>query len=398
MEAAKQMPTIAVLKDLPDMAAFRSFDDFAVLMLMCSTLGRTVRCTLQNCPSKPFPPWDCRSDFAKVNSILLSFENMQTAGDEQLPAMISDRFATYEGYDRQKVGHFVWSRGLYHVCGCILNHALLLHKYRHRYRADVPRVFARECLDRCKRHAAQLTAIVHAVQTKGCCARGSFLAYFATVAASVHRLHEHSLNEDDKATATLSLEICLNFLEKPPVCWENSKRMVRPSTLTHPFASDEGVETDLYLQAAAIRDLILDPAVAQALVDPFSQEYDLDVGQLDRLWLLIDYGWLSDATQTAEPIQHPNHGVEPDEWYNFDATSPKRRFGFTQGVEGDVAFASASEQGLGFFPTPGASMGRDWWSSVGDVDSPSFQDFLSATPINQPARKEAARPLGTRYG
>lgn len=228
MEAPGQMPTLAVLKELPDLSSCKTVDHFATLVLMSSTLGRTVRCSLQRTSSKPLPPWDCRSDFAKINSILFSFENLQTAEAHQLPTVIATRFATYEGHDRQKVGPFIWSRGVYHLCGCLLNHPLLLASYRQRHRADMPATFAKETLLRGQQHAAHLTALLDTVQTQRCCARGSFLGYLATVALSIHRLYQHSPDAADRARANALSQTCLDFLEQPPSCWKNYHRMVRP--------------------------------------------------------------------------------------------------------------------------------------------------------------------------
>lgn len=228
MESTTEMPTLGVLKELPEIAKCKSLDGFAILVLMSSILGRTVRCSLQHNISKPFSPWDFRSDFARISSILLAFENMLTLAGEQITFA---RFAIYDGYDRQKAGHFVWSRGVYHLCGCLLNHPFLLLKYRHQYSPDFPHTFAKESLDRCRRHAAHLTTILHSVQTRACCARGSFLGYIATVAASIHCMFEQSTDEEEKRGAAVSVQMCLDFLEQPPACWKNYKRMVSSTIL-----------------------------------------------------------------------------------------------------------------------------------------------------------------------
>jgi hypothetical protein len=226
MEVSTDTPSLAALKELPDITSCKTFDDFALLVLNASILGRIVRYGLQQSTSKEFPPWDFRSDFAKISSILLSLETLVTTDDSNFASLIEEKFGTYGEYDRQRVGHFIWSRGLYHLCCCLLHHPLLLHRYLSPYRQTFPRSFARESFRRCQEHAKHLTAILKTVQERSCCSRGSFLGYFAVVAGSIHRLYEHSTDPDTKVCSARSSQICLEFLEQWPVVWDNYRRMV----------------------------------------------------------------------------------------------------------------------------------------------------------------------------
>lgn len=229
MEVSTETPTIAVLKELPEIERCKGLDHFALFVLVSSILGRTVRYCLQQNTNKGYPPWDSRSDFARISSILFSFEALLTTEGYNFADLVYDEFGTYEGFDRQKAAHFIWCRALYHVCCCLLQHPLLLHRYLQQYRHTFPRSFARECLRRCQEHAEQLTGILKTVQERNCCSRASFMGYFAVVASSVHRLFEHSADLTLKTQSIRLSKTCLGFLEQLPMRWDNYSRMVRGS-------------------------------------------------------------------------------------------------------------------------------------------------------------------------
>jgi hypothetical protein len=219
-------PTLAVLKDLPDISACKSLTHFSLLVLVASTLGRIVKYNLQQSSTKSYPPWDFRSDFAKISTILLSFETLLSVGDLNIANSIQDKSGTYDGFDNPLVNHFIWSRGLYHLSGCLLYHPFFLYRHLQHYRDSFPRSFTRASIRHCQEHAENLTNILQVILEKNCCARGSFLGYFAVVAGSVHRLYEHSTDLNEQARAQRQMQSCLDFLEQGPVCWGNFPRMV----------------------------------------------------------------------------------------------------------------------------------------------------------------------------
>jgi hypothetical protein len=71
---------------------------------------------------------------------------------------------------------------------------------------------------------------LNTIRKTQCCARGSFLGYFAVVAGSVHRLYQYSTNQMFNSRASNLFATCLEFLEEKPLHWESYKRMVCFST------------------------------------------------------------------------------------------------------------------------------------------------------------------------
>ncbi|KAK9438397.1 hypothetical protein VB005_07957 [Metarhizium brunneum] len=299
METPTKLPTIALVKDLPsNMAELVRLDDFAILVLMCSALSLTVRETFQQNASK-IPPWDCRSNFAQISSILMTFENIHTTGADHLGPYISARFGTYEGFDRQRVGHFIWARAVYHLCGSLLCHPVSLRRYRKSQGASFPTTFARELLDRCREHATQLSNMLETLRSAGCCARGSFLGYVATCAASVHHIFALSPTPHIAARANACLEMCLGFLEHLPARWPNYGMM-----------------------ATSLRALSIDGRSARLLIDssPAAVEEDIDPVEIEHLWNSIDYGWMTDRarqSETASSLSPPGLDVQIGDWTTF---------------------------------------------------------------------------------
>jgi len=219
------VPQLAVSRDSFDFESRARLDGFAVLVIMCSLMDRCMRSLLRDVKITT-PCWDHRSDFSATSSMLMSFESLHSAGQHDLAAHITEKFGTYEGYDRQKAGHFVWARGMYHLCGIMLYHPLTLYKQRQACNQHFPATFAREILSRCHHHLGQVMQVLTTVQSIGCCARGSFLGYLVTAAASLHKIFLHSSSNDVAIRATQSLDQCMNFLNQPPICWQNYQTMV----------------------------------------------------------------------------------------------------------------------------------------------------------------------------
>jgi hypothetical protein len=222
-------PTLAILHKLPDMSACKTLNDAALLVLVASILGRIVRYSLQQRSTKGFSPWDFRSDFAKISTMLLSFETLLSVADKDLKSVIHNSFTSLEGLNRPRVATFVWSRAVYHLSCCLLHHPFLLYRHLQPHKEDFPRSFARASLLRCKEHAEELTTILHVILEEDCCSRASFLGYSAVVAGSVHKLYENSADAGEQARSAQSLKVCLDFLQKGPAArlWRNYPRMVR---------------------------------------------------------------------------------------------------------------------------------------------------------------------------
>ncbi|KAH8691352.1 fungal-specific transcription factor domain-containing protein [Talaromyces proteolyticus] len=279
-QPSEQTPTISVLKDLPDMGRCMNLGDFSLMIMMSSVLARVVRYSLQQNASNSFPPWDFRSDFAEIKFILYSFEGLLGTGNDVLTETLHSRFHNGSRYDTQKVAHYIWCRALYYLCDCLLHHPFTLYNDFKHYRKTVPPSFARHALESCLDDAEQLTIILNTVRITQCCARASFLGYFAVVASSIHRLYEFSTDEAIKARSLRSFSSCLQFLDELPQYWSMHTRM-----------------------AMDLREFDVGESVAKNLIKPSSADDDIESDDLDALWRIVDYGWLTDANRTDSPFR-----------------------------------------------------------------------------------------------
>ncbi|KAF2207630.1 hypothetical protein CERZMDRAFT_23816, partial [Cercospora zeae-maydis SCOH1-5] len=269
-------PTLAILLApwQAKLDSLRLLDSFAIMILMTSLLGRTVRYeALDDSPTVPC--WVMGSEFADIASLLMSFESTHELGAQDLSQHVNALFGTYEGFDRQRVGHFVWARALYHLCGAILYRPSHIYKHRRRWQGTFPLSFARDALDRCQRHTAHLTDILRTVQSTGCCARGSSLGYVASCAASMHKIFLHSSDDFVALKAADGVDTCLKFLQQSPVTWPN-----------------------YHLMSQTVTEFNVEAGLARRLLDPIlPATVEIEKQQLERLRMVLDYAWLSDASR-----------------------------------------------------------------------------------------------------
>ncbi|CZT24275.1 uncharacterized protein RCC_09995 [Ramularia collo-cygni] len=330
-------PTLAILQT-PWQSDSIQHMGFSVLILMTSLLGRTVTYTSRN-ETANVPCWDPRSGFAEISSILMSFESMYGAVSGDLTKHINDLYGTYEGYDRQRVGHFIWSRALYHFCGAMLYRPHHLYKHRRNWKNNFPDSFARGALDQCRHHIAQITNVLETVRKTGCCARGSSLGYIASCAASMHKIFLHSPDETIASQAACGLDTCLQFLQQPPLAWPNYSMMIK-----------------------AVKEFDLDHELAKHLVDPqLPPSIHIEKSQLEKLQSMLDYAWLSDRSRGIDtaPTTAGSVGDQGDWAFlgSFDDMPP------FYGLTGDVSSPSLSQQ----FHTDAFQHGRGLSAEFGEL-------------------------------
>jgi hypothetical protein len=221
------MPDIRALGDVSGDGKTDNLDPFAHTILMASALGRVERRMLQQQSyNDPYPPWDSRSDFAAIYSMLLTFEGYSNINETLFSDAIIGRYTEPDGaIDRQRAGHFVFSTMLYHMNQCLLHHPFLLRKRLESCKARVPLSFLREVQRRCLEHAYQLIFTLRTVQKFGL-TLSSFYAYAAMVAGSIYKLfacHEEQATRD---TAQQLFEYSVEFLERGRGLWDNYPRIV----------------------------------------------------------------------------------------------------------------------------------------------------------------------------
>lgn len=273
-------PTLAAIHDIPDKALLEKTDHFALTIFMVSVLGYIVRWAFKHSAAEPRLPWDSRSEFARINGILLSFESYSDACNGNFADILDQHVVCHGSLDEGTACHFAYSHILYHVNQCLLHHPFLLRQHLGSCKVKVPVGFLRGAVLKSREHAVHLSDILRILQQRGCKTYPSFYGYAAILAGVIHRLHSRSERTFEKQEAEARWELCLRFLDQEPVRWESYRRM---STVLREFDPTPTLATKLLSSA-------LDPS-------PLEPEIE------ETLWQICDYSWLANS---ARPTSKAN--------------------------------------------------------------------------------------------
>ncbi|EXJ77046.1 hypothetical protein A1O3_10204 [Capronia epimyces CBS 606.96] len=360
------VPDLRALFEISGCGANQSMDLFAQTILMASVLGRIERHSLQHQSSKDrFPPWDSRSDFAAIYSMLLNFEAQSEITTVSLSSTIGRHIGPDGLHDHAAAGHLAFSTILYHMNQCLLHHPFLLRKRLDSCPGKHSPSFLREARRRSLEHAYQLTGALRAVQNQGF-NLSSFYAYAMIVAGSIHRLFMHHDDEWTRRTARQLFDYSLGFLDSGNGVWEHYARI-----------------------ATALRSFRPNPSSARALVTTPPNEQHSHDPDLDVIWNLLDYGWLSDAARPvagndAPPLRRPTvTGEEVPKLHQTPATAPTSDTAYSAFEDFDLnkPFSIHDEVAMDFMTYPDGTV--DSWPDVlhqGDVFLST--DFGISSPWN----------------
>ncbi|KAF5548289.1 zn 2cys6 transcription factor [Fusarium mexicanum] len=173
----------------------------------------------------PHPPWDPGSDFAGIESDLLHFEaylEIQRPIDEILaPYVLAEGVV-----DSQSSGPIIFSRALFHLCYCLLNHPFLLRRRINTCRNLAPVSFIKRSSDLAWLHAQQMMVLIRESRKLGCSFHASSSGYAVTVAGSIIALWTYDEHSPTSQEAHILLDEALGYLDIIGHHWSNVKTMV----------------------------------------------------------------------------------------------------------------------------------------------------------------------------
>ena len=218
--------TLLQLAKSSDVAAHR-LDHFAALALCASTLGHTAAYMLQGgTQNDSLPPWDPNSEFVRIWSRLLALEECIVPSDDGVFTHIEKDLRSGGQIDRQRCGHFVFSRMLFHVNNILLNHPFLLWNKLQSIDRTAPTSFLAESFKRCRAHAVAVLTVLEESEAIGYDLEASFLGYCVTVAGSVHCLYLHDAVDAVRTEAAKMVRSALTFLKRFSLIWNHGPRLV----------------------------------------------------------------------------------------------------------------------------------------------------------------------------
>ena len=199
---------------------------FAQVIAIAHVLGRCAQYVLQDFNIRgPHPPWDPGSDFAGIESDLLHFEaylEIQRPVSEMLEPHISAEGVV----DSQSTGPIIFSRALFHLCYCLLNHPFLLRRRINTCRNLAPISFIQRSSDMAWLHAQQMMALIREARKSGCSFHSSSSGYAVTVAGSIIALRTYDADSIASEQAQVLLEEALLYLDMIGQHWSNVRTMV----------------------------------------------------------------------------------------------------------------------------------------------------------------------------
>ncbi|VTO88682.1 unnamed protein product, partial [Fusarium graminearum] len=242
----------------------------AQVIAISHVLGRCAQYVLQDFNIRgPHPPWDPGSDFAGIESDLLHLEAYLEV-QKPISEMIQPHISADGVVDSQTTGPIIFSRALFHLCYCLLNHPFLLQRRIDTCRNLAPISFIQRSSDLAWSHAQQMMSLIREVRKLGCSLHSSSSGYAVTVAGSIIALQ--SFNEQSIASpqAQILLEEVLLYLDIIGQYWSNVRTMV----------------------ASTLRRIVYNGLTGSHINSPM-QSMNLMPAEEEAIWAVVDYNTMS---------------------------------------------------------------------------------------------------------
>ena len=207
-------------------------DHFALVVLMACALGRCARYMLDNHnPNTDLAPWDPKSEFVAISSVLLYFESASEIGSQLSDGLGQDFLRSDGQVDQQKTGHLILSQLLFHLSHCLLNHPFLLRQRAEATKTKVPTTWMKRALRSGVEHARLLSTVFRDAKTAGCIVSTSFYGYCLLVAGTIHALYSHSEEPSMQQESVQYLINDLKSLDEISKYWNNTALIVSNVTV-----------------------------------------------------------------------------------------------------------------------------------------------------------------------
>lgn len=229
--AWKKMPTLDQILSAGDSTTFHP-GHLALVVLVACIVGRCAQHSIHESSKDEswLPPWDSKSDFATIYSVLLQLETQFEIGESISEALQKDCLQE-EGLDMQIAGPLIFSHALFHASQCILHHPFLLSLQLKRKGIKAPPSFLTRALQTCREHACSLSELLRQSRQAGCTVYYSFMGYCATLAGGIHTMFVMNADVSIRQQARDCLLSDTAFLEEFSSFWENGREMVSKNLL-----------------------------------------------------------------------------------------------------------------------------------------------------------------------
>ena len=176
-------------------------------------------------------PWLSQSTYSRLYSRFQEFEF--TLADQH--RILNCGFYELGDYEFQQNtsywGAWLFLQFAYHTTLCLLHHPYTISVEARRQGPEVPKRFIDFCANSVLLHANWIDRFICMINEKGIPVQDPFLAYCATVAATVHLFSCYSLDTSIQKPAREKLVRCFQFVQELSPRWPIAKRMVERLSL-----------------------------------------------------------------------------------------------------------------------------------------------------------------------
>lgn len=172
--------------------------------------------------TSPPPPWSQDSDYAYLSASILKFESTFVAAHRFEQAKFSDVSPDDLHSNRAYWTPFLHIQFQYHAIRCLLDHPFLCSSWLRNGRSStsasasasfIPASFLQASSDASMLHSNWIVRFIDMAQSKGYKVFDPFIAYCATVSATIHLHHSYVADEQLRRNAQLGARKCIAFVE-----------------------------------------------------------------------------------------------------------------------------------------------------------------------------------------
>ena len=221
-----QVPNLCLVNEHRNPFPYHQLGHFARTVVIASSLGRVVKYSMTTQTHYAQPPWLSSSVYSEILGSLRNLESRWSLSATDLRQLGKETVTENDIADQQPASHFVFSQALLHLSHCLLDHPALLHHRSRSHDREIPHSFLAEALERCRRHASDLLALLDGANNCGCVLESTLYGYAALTAGTLHSLFEHHEDSSVALDSTAKVSAALNFLQTKARRQQSYKNMV----------------------------------------------------------------------------------------------------------------------------------------------------------------------------
>lgn len=281
--------------DCLDQEAAERCCPLALIIVMASTLSRVSNYALQADRYMQLGlPWSSSSPYAAISSTLLQLEHC--FGMNQNPQQTLKQRCLYDGaVDQHIAGPFIYSKALFHLSHCLLNHPFLIQQRLQKLKQKAPPSFMKTAWNSCRTHAKGLT-VLRSIKNHNVLTLTSIYGYCTMVAGTIHVLSMNDQDESVREEGREHYKAAMEFLKELSLYWKHAALMV---TIHHTTVHHR---TNQNQQANRLERFKHQCSSRGSDMDPCTEKPHHSPGDVESLWQSVDYALLSAPTRPGSPV------------------------------------------------------------------------------------------------